>query len=168
MNTRNIHLSQQTLQTEIQPRESTIADVKDSLPELKDFDKARVEALLDRWYAAQRQIDRRLVGLVQAEQKLEQFQAGLESELDWLRRVEDKVEEEVWNTKKDNPEKVINELTVSVTRCVCSFKTTIWPFSLFMNREKQERKVFCLQYIVQNDSREVLRKKLGVERTAFV
>ena len=50
---------------------------------------------------------------MQAEQKLEQFQAGLENELDWLRRVEDKVEEEVWNTKTDDPEKVINELTVS-------------------------------------------------------
>lgn len=87
--------------------------MKNSLPELTDFDKARVEALLDRWQAAQRQIDRRLVGLVQAEQKLEQFQAGLENELDWLRRVEDKVEEEVWNTKTDDPEKVINELTVS-------------------------------------------------------
>lgn len=146
MNSRNIHLSQQTLQTEIQPRESTIADVKTSLPELKDFDRARVEALLDRWYAAQRQIDHRLVGLVQAEQKLEQFQAGLESELDWLRRVEDKVEEEVWNTKKDNPEKVINELTVSITRCVCSFKTSTWPFFLFMNHEKRAESVMPTLY----------------------
>ena len=65
---------------------------------------------------------------MQAEQKLEQFQAGLENELDWLRRVEDKVQEEVWNTKTDDPEKVINELTVSLTQCGCFFKQRLGSF----------------------------------------
>ena len=106
-------VSQKTLQTEIQPREGKIADVKDSLPELKDFDRARVEAILDRWLSAQEQIDHRLIGLVQAEQKLEQFQAGLQNELDWLKRVEDKVEDKGWSSKADNAELVIEELTVS-------------------------------------------------------
>lgn len=104
---------QQTLGTEIQPRESKIADVRNSLPELKDFDRARVQAILERWESAQQQIDNRLVGLVQAEQKLEQFEAGMKDELDWLNRVEKKVEDRVWSTKTDNAEKVMEELTVS-------------------------------------------------------
>ena len=97
----------------MQPRESNIADIRKALPELKDFDKARVEAILERWEAARQQIDNRLVGLVQAEQKLEQFQGGLQSELDWLNRVEEKVEDRVWSTDTDNAEKVMEELTVS-------------------------------------------------------
>lgn len=104
---------QQTLGTEIQPRESKIADVRNSLPELKDFDRARVQAILERWESALQQIDNRLVGLVQAEQKLEQFEAGMKDELDWLNRVEKKVEDRVWSTKTDNAEKVMEELTVS-------------------------------------------------------
>jgi len=72
-----------------------------------------VQALLERWECAQHQINNRLVGLVQAEQKLEQFQGGLQNELDWLSRVEEKVEDRVWSTQTDNAEKVMEELTVS-------------------------------------------------------
>ena len=110
---KNLLFPQQTLGTEIQPRESKIADVRNSLPELKDFDRARVQAILERWESARQQIDNRLVGLVQAEQKLEQFEAGMKDELDWLNRVEKKVEDRVWSTKTDNAEKVMEELTVS-------------------------------------------------------
>ena len=53
------------------------------------------------------------MGLVQAEQKLEQFQGGLQNELAWLSRVEEKVEDRVWSTQTDNAEKVMEELTVS-------------------------------------------------------
>lgn len=72
-----------------------------------------MQALLERWESAQHQINNRLVGLVQAEQKLEQFQGGLQNELDWLSRVEEKVEDRVWSTQTDNAEKVMEELTVS-------------------------------------------------------
>lgn len=72
-----------------------------------------MQALLERWESAQHQINNRLVGLVQAEQKLEQFQGGLQNELDWLSRVEEKVEDRVWSTQTDSAEKVMEELTVS-------------------------------------------------------
>ena len=106
--------SQGVLQTEIEPRKSKIDDIRRSLPDLKDFDKARVEAILERWEAARDQIDNRLVGLVKAEHKLEQFQAGLQNELDWLDRVEEKVEDRQWSNESSNAESVMEELTVSL------------------------------------------------------
>lgn len=101
------------LQTEIEPRKSKIEDIRRSLPDLKDFDKARVLAILERWEAAQHQIDNRLVGLVKAEHKLEQFQAGLQNELDWLDRVEEKVQDRDSSTESSNAESVMEALTVS-------------------------------------------------------
>ena len=120
---------QGALETEIQPRESKIADIRKSLPELKDFDKARVQAILERWESAQHQIDNRLVGLVQAEQKLEQFQGGLQNELDWLNRVEEKVESRVWSADTDNSERVMEELTVSWKRFGVVVKIISLPLS---------------------------------------
>ena len=110
----NLLFSQGVLQTEIEPRKSKIDDIRRSLPDLKDFDKARVEAILERWEAARDQIDNRLVGLVKAEHKLEQFQAGLQNELDWLDRVEEKVEDRQWSNESSNAESVMEELTVSL------------------------------------------------------
>lgn len=88
-------------------------DIRKSLLELKDFDKARVQAIVERWESARHQIDNRLVGLVQAEQQLEQFQGGLQSELDWLSIVEEKVEDRLWGAETDNADEVMEELTVS-------------------------------------------------------
>ena len=88
-------------------------DIRKSLLELKDFDKARVQAIVERWESARHQIDNRLVGLVQAEQQLEQFQGGLQSELDWLSIVEEKVEDRLWSAETDNADEVMEELTVS-------------------------------------------------------
>ena len=51
---------------------------------------------------------------MKAEHKLEQFQAGLQSELDWLNRVEEKVQDRGWNTDPSNAESVMEELTVSL------------------------------------------------------
>lgn len=109
------YVYQEALQTEVEPRKSKIEDIRRSLPDLKDFDKARVLAILERWEAAQHQIDNRLVGLVKAEQKLEQFQAGLQSELDWLERVEEKVQDRdsSRDTESSNAESVMEDLTVS-------------------------------------------------------
>ena len=110
-----LFVSQGILQTEIEPRRSKIDDICRSLADLEDFDKARVQAILERWEAAQHQIDNRLVGLVKAEHKLEQFQAGLQNELDWLNRVEEKVEDRQWSRETTNAENVMEELTVSWT-----------------------------------------------------
>ena len=104
---------QGALQTEIEPRKGKIEAIQRSLPDLKDFDKARVQAILERWEAAQYQIDNRLVGLVKAEHKLEQFQAGLQNELDWLERVEEKVQDRDSSRETSNAESVMEELTVS-------------------------------------------------------
>ena len=90
-----------------------MVDIRKSLLELKDFDKARVQAIVERWESARHQIDNRLVGLVQAEQKLEQFQGGLQSELDWLSIVEEKVEDRLWSAETDNADEVMEKLTVS-------------------------------------------------------
>ena len=106
-------LSQGALQTEVEPRKSKIEDVRRSLPDLKDFDKARVQAILERWQAVQHQIDNRLVGLVKAEHKLEQFQSGLQNQLDWLDRVEEKVQDRDSSRESRNAENVMEELTVS-------------------------------------------------------
>lgn len=110
---KSFFFSQGVLQTEIEPRKSKMEDVRRSLPDLKDFDKARVQAILERWEAAQHQIDNRLAGLVQAEHKLEQFQAGLQNELDWLNRVEEKVQDRDSSRESSNAENVMEELTVS-------------------------------------------------------
>lgn len=59
------------------------------------------------------QIDNRLVGLVKAEHKLEQFQAGLQNELVWLERVEEKVQDRDSGSESRNAESVMEELTVS-------------------------------------------------------
>lgn len=88
-------------------------DIRKSLLELKDFDKARVQAIVERWESARHQIDNRLVGLVQAEQQLEKFQGGLRSEMDWLSIVEEKVEDRLWSAETDNADEVMEELTVS-------------------------------------------------------
>lgn len=72
-----------------------------------------MQAILERWEAAQHQIDNRLSGLVQAEHKLEQFQAGLQNELDWLNRVEEKVQDRDPSRESSNAENVMEELTVS-------------------------------------------------------
>lgn len=72
-----------------------------------------MQAILERWEAAQHQIDNRLAGLVQAEHKLEQFQAGLQNELDWLNRVEEKVQDRDSSRESSNAENVMEELTVS-------------------------------------------------------
>lgn len=101
------------LEKEIQPNENKLVDIRKSLLELKDFDKARVQAIVERWESARHQIDNRLVGLVQAEQQLEQFQGGLQSELDWLSIVEEKVEDRLWSAETDNADEVMEELTVS-------------------------------------------------------
>lgn len=101
------------LEKEIQPNENKLVDIRKSLLELKDFDKARVQAIVERWESARHQIDNRLVGLVQAEQQLEQFQGGLQSELDWLGIVEEKVEDRLWSAETDNADEVMEELTVS-------------------------------------------------------
>ena len=55
------------------------------------------------------------MGLVKAEHKLEQFQAGLQSELDWLERVEEKVRDRdsSRDTESSNAENVMEDLTVS-------------------------------------------------------
>jgi len=52
---------------------------------------------------------------VKAEHKLEQFQAGLQSELDWLERVEEKVQDRdsSRDTESSNAESVMEDLTVS-------------------------------------------------------
>lgn len=107
------YLEQGALQTEIEPRKSKIEDIRRSLPDLKDFDKTRVQAILERWEAVQHQIDNRLVGLVKAEHKLEQFQAGLQNELVWLERVEEKVQDRDSGSENRNAESVMEELTVS-------------------------------------------------------
>lgn len=107
------YLKQGALQTEIEPRKSKIEDIRRSLPDLKDLDKTRVQAILERWEAAQHQIDNRLAGLVKAEHKLEQFQAGLQNELVWLERVEEKVQDRDSGSESRNAESVMEELTVS-------------------------------------------------------
>lgn len=53
------------------------------------------------------------MGLVKAEHKLEQFQAGLQNELDWLERVEEKVQDRDSSRESSNAESVMEELTVS-------------------------------------------------------
>ena len=65
-------------------------------------------------------MDNRLGGLVKAEHKLEQFQAGLQNELDWLKRVEEKVQDRGWNTDPSNAESVMEELTVSLKCLLCA------------------------------------------------
>lgn len=53
------------------------------------------------------------MGLVKAEHKLEQFQAGLQNELDWLETVEEKVQDRDSSRESSNAESVMEELTVS-------------------------------------------------------
>lgn len=53
------------------------------------------------------------MGLVKAEHKLEQFQAGLQNELEWLERVEEKVQDRDSSRESSNAESVMEELTVS-------------------------------------------------------
>ena len=53
------------------------------------------------------------MGLVKAEHKLEQFQSGLQNELDWLERVEEKVQDRDSSRESRNAESVMEELTVS-------------------------------------------------------
>lgn len=64
---------------------------------------------------------------MQAEQKLEQFQAGLQNELDWLKRVEEKVDDKVWRGRTDDAEKVMEELTVSYKVCPSFYSFYISP-----------------------------------------
>ena len=57
---------------------------------------------------------------MKAEHKLEQFQAGLQNELDWLKRVEEKVQDRGWNTHPSNAESVMEEFTVSLKCLLCA------------------------------------------------
>lgn len=66
---------------------------------------------------------------MKAEHKLEQFQAGLQNELDWLNRVEEKVQDRGWNTDPSNAESVMEELTVSLK----------FLFSISVERKKKKK-----------------------------
>ena len=103
---------QETHENEILPRQVKIGDLRRSLSEVRDFDRARLLSILERWDSVEHQIDQRLLGLEKAEKKLLQFRVGLQNELDWLKVAEEKVAKQQWNTENQNAEKVMEELTV--------------------------------------------------------